>query len=64
MPPRASSPTRGTPLTTTKDIAEAALIGESTLYGYFPGKRDILEAILTHEAEGMDALFDAVRQDR
>ena len=48
---------QGYAATTTKEIADAAYMGESTLYGYFPGKRDILEAILAHEAEEMDALL-------
>ncbi len=32
--------------TTTRDIAQAVDMGESTLYGYFSSKQDILVAIL------------------
>jgi AcrR family transcriptional regulator len=48
---------KGYAATTTKDIAEAADIGESTLYGYFPGKRDILLAILGSQVQLFDTLF-------
>jgi TetR/AcrR family transcriptional regulator, cholesterol catabolism regulator len=48
---------QGYAATTIKEIADAAYMGESTLYGYFPAKRDILEAIMAHETEGMDALL-------
>ncbi len=48
---------KGYAATTTKDIALAADIGESTLYGYFPGKRDVLIAILSQQAEQVDSLF-------
>jgi AcrR family transcriptional regulator len=48
---------KGYAATTTKDIAQVADIGESTLYGYFPGKRDVLLAILEQQAGMMDALF-------
>jgi AcrR family transcriptional regulator len=43
--------------TTTKDIAAAADIGESTLYGYFPGKRDVLLAIFSQQAGEIDAFL-------
>jgi AcrR family transcriptional regulator len=43
--------------TTTKDIAEAVDIGESTLYGYFSSKKDVLQAILSLQAEMVDALL-------
>ena len=42
---------------TTKDIALAADIGESTLYGYFPSKREVLVAILAEKAQQVDAAF-------
>ena len=43
--------------TTTRDIAEAVDMGESTLYGYFAGKKEILQAILSHQAEMVDSLL-------
>lgn len=43
--------------TTTKDIADAVDIGESTLYGYFSSKKEVLEAILSQQAEVVDALL-------
>ena len=43
--------------TTTKDIAEAVDIGESTLYGYFSSKKEVLQAILSQQAEMVDALL-------
>ena len=49
---------KGYQATTTKDIAEAVDIGESTLYGYFSSKKDVLQAILSHQAEMVDALLD------
>ena len=49
---------KGFQAATTKDIAEAVDIGESTLYGYFSSKRDLLQAILSHQAEMVDALLD------
>ncbi len=48
---------KGYAATTTKDLAEAADLGESTLYGYFPGKRDVLLAILSEQAETIDSLL-------
>ncbi len=43
--------------TTTKDIAAAADIGESTLYSYFPGKREILLAILEQHSRRLDEIL-------
>jgi AcrR family transcriptional regulator len=43
--------------TTTKDIAAAADIGESTLYSYFPGKREILMAIVEQRAQLIDEML-------
>ena len=43
--------------TTTKDIAAAADIGESTLYSYFPGKREIMLAILEQRAVQLDEIL-------
>jgi AcrR family transcriptional regulator len=44
---------------TTKDIADAADMGESTLYDYFVSKRDILLAIMRQN----HAIFDAMLQE-
>ena len=43
--------------TSIKDIAAAVDLGESTLYGYFPGKQEILLAILTQQVELVDSLL-------
>jgi AcrR family transcriptional regulator len=48
---------KGYKATTTKDIAQVADIGESTLYGYFSSKLEILQAILTQQAEMVDSLL-------
>ncbi|MGA2110905.1 MAG: TetR/AcrR family transcriptional regulator [Anaerolineales bacterium] len=48
---------RGYAGSTTKDIAVAADIGESTLYGYFPSKREVLVAILSEKAQQVDSAF-------
>jgi AcrR family transcriptional regulator len=42
---------------TTKDIADAADMGESTLYDYFDSKRDILLAIFYQNHAIFDAMF-------
>ncbi len=42
---------------TTKDIANVADIGESTLYDYFDSKRDILLAMVFQNHEIFDAMF-------
>ena len=52
---------KGYAATTTKDIAEAADVGESTLYSYFPGKRDILNAILNSQIELFDHFFKNIK---
>jgi TetR/AcrR family transcriptional regulator, cholesterol catabolism regulator len=52
---------KGYAATTTKDIAEAADVGESTLYSYFPGKRDILDAILNSQIELFDQFFKNIK---
>ena len=41
--------------TSIKNIADAVDLGESTLYGYFPGKQEILMAILTQQVELVDS---------
>jgi AcrR family transcriptional regulator len=48
---------KGYRATTTRDIAEAVDIGESTLYGYFSSKKELLQAILSQQAEMVDALL-------
>ena len=52
---------RGYAGTTTKDIAEAADIGESTLYNYFDSKRDIFIAIANQKAKNIDDLLKAAK---
>ena len=52
--------TNGFASSTTKDIAAAADIGESTLYGYFPGKREILQAILDEQRHRIDAIMASI----
>ena len=51
---------KGYAATTTKDIALAADIGESTLYSYFPGKREILLAILDQQASQVDEILASI----
>jgi AcrR family transcriptional regulator len=46
--------------TTTKDIAAAVDIGESTLYGYFPGKQEILMAIFGEQSKQVDAILASI----
>jgi len=48
---------KGYKATTTKDIAQALDIGESTLYGYFSSKQEVLQAILSQQAEMVDSLL-------
>ena len=48
---------KGYAAATTKDIANAADLGESTLYNYFESKRDILLAILDENHVLFDNLF-------
>jgi AcrR family transcriptional regulator len=48
---------KGYMATTTKDLADAIDIGESTLYGYFSSKKEILEAILSQQAEVVDGIL-------
>ncbi len=43
--------------TTTKDIAAAVDIGESTLYSYFPGKQEIMLAIFDEQSRRLDAIL-------
>jgi AcrR family transcriptional regulator len=52
---------RGYAGTTTKDIAQAADVGESTLYNYFQNKRDIFIAIASQKAKTIDDLIGAAR---
>lgn len=48
---------KGYAATTTRDIANEADIGESTLYNYFPGKRDILLAAAEKTTQMVDAVI-------
>ncbi len=48
---------KGYEATTTKDIARSVDVGESTLYGYFSSKQEILQAILSQQAEMVDSLL-------
>jgi len=48
---------KGYQATTTRDIADSVDIGESTLYGYFSSKKDVLQAILSEQAAMVDALL-------
>jgi len=49
---------KGYMATTTKDIAQSVDVGESTLYGYFSSKQEVLEAILNQQAEVVDTVLD------
>jgi AcrR family transcriptional regulator len=48
---------KGYTATTTKEIAQVVDIGESTLYGYFASKQEILQGILDQQAEMVDSLL-------
>jgi AcrR family transcriptional regulator len=48
--------------TSIKDIAALMDIGESTLYGYFPGKQEILIAILNQQVEMVDSLLEHLNE--
>lgn len=48
---------KGYKATTTKDIAQALDIGDSTLYGYFSSKQEVLQAILSRQAGMVDSLL-------
>jgi AcrR family transcriptional regulator len=48
--------------TSIKDIAALLDIGESTLYGYFPGKQEILIAILNQQVEMVDSLLEHLNE--
>jgi AcrR family transcriptional regulator len=48
---------KGYQATTTRDIADSVDIGESTLYGYFSSKKEVLQAILSEQAAMVDALL-------
>jgi AcrR family transcriptional regulator len=48
--------------TSIKDIAAAVDLGESTLYGYFPGKQEILMAILNQQVELVDSLLAHLKE--
>ncbi len=48
--------------TTTKEIAEAADVGESTLYSYFQSKKEMLVAILNEQASMFDVVFGQVKK--
>jgi AcrR family transcriptional regulator len=48
--------------TTTRDIAEAVDMGESTLYNYFQNKRDILLAIIDSKRIEMDEFLAKIHQ--
>lgn len=48
---------KGYRATTTKDIAQAVDLGESTLYGYFSSKQEVLQAILDQQAQIVNSLL-------
>lgn len=51
---------KGFAIATTKDIADEADMGESTLYNYFDSKRDILLAIIDENHVAVDAMLREV----
>jgi AcrR family transcriptional regulator len=53
---------KGYDSTTTRDIAEAVDMGESTLYNYFQNKRDILLAIIDLKRAEMDEFLGRIDQ--
>jgi AcrR family transcriptional regulator len=48
--------------TTTKDIAQSIDAGESTLYGYFSSKQEVLEAILQQQTGIVDSVLDHLNE--
>lgn len=55
---------KGYAATTTRDIANEADIGESTLYNYFAGKRDILLAAAEQTTQMVDAVILEAKEMR
>jgi AcrR family transcriptional regulator len=53
---------KGYESTTTRDIAQAVDMGESTLYNYFQNKRDILLAIIDLKRAEMDEFLGRIGQ--
>ena len=53
---------KGYDTTTTRDIAAAADMGESTLYNYFENKREILLAITELKRDEMDLFLSQIGQ--
>ncbi len=53
---------KGYDATTTKDIAEAVDMGESTLYNYFANKREVLVAIIDRKKAEMDEFLSQIDQ--
>lgn len=51
---------KGYAATTTRDIAAAADMGESTLYNYFPSKREVLQAIFELKRDEIDAFLGQI----
>ncbi len=53
---------KGYASTTTRDIADAVDMGESTLYNYFQNKRDILLAVIDLKKTEMDDFLGQIEQ--
>lgn len=53
---------KGYAATTTRDLAEAADLGESTLYNYFASKRELFLAIARLQSERIDAVLAGIER--
>ncbi len=53
---------KGYDATTTRDIADAVDMGESTLYNYFQNKREVLLAIVDLKRAELDEFFSHIEQ--
>ncbi len=49
---------RGIGLGTMREVAERAGIGRATLYRYFPGKDQLVEAVVLREARGLMSMLE------
>lgn len=54
---------QGYTATSMRQVAEAAEIGKATIYHHFPDKQSILTALLRHNLNRMEAVFQRVRAE-
>ncbi|MEU8244948.1 helix-turn-helix domain-containing protein [Nonomuraea sp. NPDC048916] len=51
------------PAASVAEIAKAAGVGRVTLYGHFPSRESLVEAVLTHAVELADGVLEELRLD-